>query len=178
MFLYDHSQVHEFVKMGMALDMQCISFNVLPAVPTTKPPSSAATTSKANDHHSIVLLSSDSEDDDELPSLAQRIGLATKTACNGHTSGNCVEQTTVVDVNKEKSVEIRSEKVWLRTSNCMPATCSSESSPASCMAGMAALERHSVPEDVVVTATASCMTNTICCLDSQTSTQRPLTQSR
>ncbi|XP_065919147.1 crossover junction endonuclease MUS81-like isoform X2 [Dysidea avara] len=150
-------------------------------VPTTKPSSSATTTTAVHDH-SIVLLSSDSEDDDELPSLAQRIGFATRTTCNGLTSRNCVKQTTVADMNKERNVEIRLEDSQPKGSNHIPATSvtGSKSSPvASCMAGMAALKRHSGHEDVVVITTVPCTsanTKTACCLDSQTSTKPPLTQ--
>ena len=158
-------------------------FNIPLVVPTTKPSSSATTTTAVHDH-SIVLLSSDSEDDDKLPSLAQRIGFATRTTCNGLTSRNCVKQTTVADMNKERNVEIRLEDSQPKGSNHIPATSvtGSKSSPvASCMAGMAALKRHSGHEDVVVITTVPCTsanTKTACCLDSQTSTKPPLTQPR
>ena len=163
-----------------------VCLNIPPVAPT-KPPFSAAastttttTTTVVNDH-SIVLLSSESEDDDELPSLAQRIGLATKTACNGLTSGSCVKQTSVVDMYKERTVEMSLEDSRPEASNCIPATSGSESSPASCMAGMAALKRHSGPEDVIVMTTAPCTsanTNTICCSESQASTKQSLTLPR
>jgi len=158
-----------------------VCLNIPPVVPTTKPPSSAAavSTTVVNDH-SIVLLSSDSEDDDELPSLAQRIGLATKTAYNGLTSGNCVKQISVVDMYKERTVETRSEDSQPEASNCISATSGSESS-ASCMAGMVTLKRHSGPENVIFMTTAPCTsanTNTIYCSESQTSTKQQLTQPR